>query len=60
MTVQPYDDKVEEYFSEIEAVLKNTNHELIAIGNKAMAVDNVDFKAKITVYSSLKIFLNQF
>ena len=60
MTVQPYDDKVEEYFSEIEAVLENTNHELIAIGNKAMAVDNVDFKAKITVYSSLKIFLNQF
>ncbi|CAM1352574.1 DNA-binding transcriptional regulator, MerR family [Tenacibaculum ascidiaceicola] len=60
MTVQPYDDKVEEYFSEIEAVLENTSHELIAIGNKAMAVDNVDFKAKITVYSSLKIFLNQF
>ncbi|AZJ36959.1 MerR family transcriptional regulator [Tenacibaculum singaporense] len=60
MTVQPYDDKVEEYFSEIEEVLKNTNHELIAIGNKAMTVDNVDFKAKITVYSSLKVFLNQF
>lgn len=60
MTVQPYDDKVEEYFSEIEEVLENTNHELIAIGNKAMAVDNVDFKAKITVYSSLKVFLNQF
>ncbi|MFT7899345.1 MerR family transcriptional regulator [Tenacibaculum ascidiaceicola] len=60
MTVQPYDDKVEEYFSQIEEVLKNTNHELIAIGNKAMAVDNVDFKAKITVYSSLKVFLNQF
>lgn len=60
MTVQPYDDKVEEYFSEIEEVLENTNHELIAIGNKAMAVDNVDFKAKITVYSSLKAFLNQF
>ncbi|MDO6675355.1 MerR family transcriptional regulator [Tenacibaculum sp. 1_MG-2023] len=59
MTVQPYDDKVEEYFSEIEEVLENTNHELIAIGNKAMAVDNVDFKAKITVYSSLKVFLNK-
>lgn len=60
MTVQPYDDKVEEYFLEIEKMLKNTNHELIAIGNKAMAVDSVDFKAKITVYSSLKVFLNQF
>lgn len=60
MTVQPYDDKVEEYFSEIEEVLENTNHELIAIGNKAMTVDNVDFKAKIAVYSSLKVFLNQF
>jgi DNA-binding transcriptional MerR regulator len=60
MTVQPYDDKVEEYFSQIEEVLENTNHELIAIGNKAMAVDNVDFKAKITVYSSLKVFLNKF
>ncbi len=60
MTVQPYDDKVQEYFSEIERVLKNTEHELIAIGNKAMAVDNVDFKAKISVHPSLKEFLNKY
>lgn len=60
MTVQPYDDKIEEYFSEIEGVLKNTSHEFVAIGNKAMVVDRIDFKAKITVYSSLKVFLNKF
>lgn len=60
MTVQPYDDKVQEYFSEIERALMNTEHELIAIGNKAMAVDNVDFKAKISVHPSLKEFLNKY
>lgn len=60
MTVQPYDDKIQEYFSEIERVLKNTEHELIAIGNKAMAVDSVDFKARIRVHSSLKEFLNKY
>ncbi|WP_408036712.1 MerR family transcriptional regulator [Tenacibaculum aestuarii] len=60
MTVQPYDDKVQEYFSEIERVLMNTEHELIAIGNKAMAVDNVGFKAKISVHPSLKEFLNKY
>ncbi|WP_028892310.1 MerR family transcriptional regulator [Tenacibaculum sp. 47A_GOM-205m] len=60
MTVQPYDDKIQEYFSEIERVLKNTEHELIAIGSKAMAVDSVDFKARIKVHSSLKEFLNKY
>ena len=32
MTVMPYDSKTEDYFKEIDSILKNTNHQLIAIG----------------------------
>ncbi|WP_408024351.1 MerR family transcriptional regulator [Tenacibaculum sediminilitoris] len=60
MTVQPYDDKVEEYFLEIEEILKGTNHEFLAIGIKAMLVEEVKFKENIKVYSSIKAFLDQF
>ncbi|WP_053056731.1 MerR family transcriptional regulator [Tenacibaculum mesophilum] len=60
MTVQPYEDKVEEYFFEIDKMLENTNHELIAIGNKAMTVSHIDFKAKITIYPSLVALLEWF
>ncbi|CAA0200592.1 Transcriptional regulator, MerR family [Tenacibaculum maritimum] len=53
LTVQPYDDKVLGYFNEIEDALSGTNHKLIAVGQKAMLVKDIDFKAGITVYSSL-------
>ncbi|MFL0071292.1 MerR family transcriptional regulator [Tenacibaculum maritimum] len=53
LTVQPYDDKVLGYFNEIEDALSGTNHKLIAVGQKAMLVKDINFKASITVYSSL-------
>ncbi len=52
-TVQPYDDKVVDYFHEIESVLRGTKHKLIAAGNKALMVKEIDFDANISVYASV-------
>ncbi|WGH74287.1 MerR family transcriptional regulator [Tenacibaculum tangerinum] len=60
MIVQPYDDKVEEYFLEVEDILKDTTHELIAIGSKAMKFEDYDFKSQITVFPSSEKFLDSF
>ncbi|MDB0600418.1 MerR family transcriptional regulator [Tenacibaculum maritimum] len=59
LTVQPYDDKVLGYFNEIEDALSGTNHKLIAVGQKAMLVKDIDFKAGITVYPSLVELLEE-
>ncbi|MEW7280174.1 MerR family transcriptional regulator [Aquimarina sp. 2201CG1-2-11] len=59
LTVQPSNDKVELYFREIEKILSNSEHKLIAIGPKAMQVENLDFNANINIYPSVVEFLNK-
>lgn len=59
MTVMPYDDKIVDYFYEIENILKNTDHQLFAVGKKAMDVANIDFKSRISVFPSAIELLNQ-
>ena len=53
LTVQPYDDKVIDYFYEINEILKDTQHRIIAVGKKAMDVGETTFKANISVYPSV-------
>ena len=53
LTVQPYDDKVVDYFYEIDDVLKNTEHRLIAVGKKAMDAQNITLKSNIITYPSV-------
>ncbi|OBQ52825.1 MerR family transcriptional regulator [Tamlana sp. s12] len=53
LTVMPYDDKVIGYFQEINDILKDTKHQLIATGEKTAFVKDVDFTANITTYPSL-------
>ncbi|CAL2102828.1 Transcriptional regulator, MerR family [Tenacibaculum sp. 190130A14a] len=53
MTVRPYDDKIVNYFYEIEDILKGTNHSLIAVGKKAMDVSDLEFSSDIKVFSSV-------
>ncbi|WP_299108110.1 MerR family transcriptional regulator [uncultured Tenacibaculum sp.] len=53
MTVRPYDDKIVNYFYEIEDILKETNHSLIAVGKKAMDVADLEFNSDIKVFSSV-------
>ena len=59
MTVRPYSDSIVEYFNEIENVLKDTEHELIAIGKKTNEVNGMDFGSNVSIYASVIEFLNQ-
>jgi DNA-binding transcriptional MerR regulator len=58
LTVKPYDDKIEDYFNEINDVMKNTNNEFIAIGNKVSKVKKIEFDANIKLYDSVYDLLN--
>ncbi|MFD0992135.1 MerR family transcriptional regulator [Tenacibaculum geojense] len=53
LTVKPYDDKVDEYFDEINNILKGTEHRLIAIGNKTETIKEKKFDANVTLYPSV-------
>lgn len=57
MTVQPYDDKLTDYFYEIDHILKESNHSLIAIGKKAMDVKSYDFKSNISLHPTVSELL---
>lgn len=50
MTIQPYDDKVVDYFYQIDDILNGSKHSLIAIGKKAMDVQNINFQSDISLY----------
>lgn len=60
LTVQPYDDKVLDFFKEIDNNLKGTKHSLIAFGNKTKLVQEEVFQSKVSVFSSLEDFLISF
>lgn len=59
LTVQPLDDKVEEYFNEIDEILNKTKHSLIAIGKKAMDVTDLKFKSNIQLYPRVSELLKE-
>ena len=58
LTIRPYDDKIIDYFSEIDAILNESKHRLIAIGKKTTDLQNLNFKSNISLYCSVKDFLN--
>jgi len=53
MTVQPYDDQVVDYFYQIDDILKDSKHSMIALGRKAMDVQNLEFQSNITLYPTV-------
>ena len=57
MTVKPYDDKLEDYFKEIDAILMNSTHQLIAFGQKTTLIQNHKFKSKIKLYLNISNLL---
>ncbi|WP_299048468.1 MerR family transcriptional regulator [uncultured Polaribacter sp.] len=59
MTVMPYDDKIEAYFREIDDILENTGHELIAIGRKTSLLEHTDFKSKISLHDRVSDLLKE-
>ena len=59
MTVRPYDDIIEGYFNEIDSILNESNHSLIAIGRKAMEFKSYNFKSKISLYPTISDLLKE-
>jgi DNA-binding transcriptional MerR regulator len=59
MTVMPYDDKIEEYFNEINTILKDTKHQFIAVGRKTDLINKLNLDSKIDLYSSIVDLLNK-
>ena len=59
MTIKPYDDKITDYFNELDTILNNSNHSLIAIGKKAMEFLNHDFQSHISLYPTISELLKE-
>lgn len=57
MTVQLYDDQLMDYFYQIDDILKDSKHSMIALGRKAMDVQNVGFQSNITLHPSVSELL---
>lgn len=53
LTVQPYDDKIESYFNEIESILEKSKHQFIAIGKKTSLIKNNDYKFNISFFDTI-------
>lgn len=53
MTIRPYNDDILNYFYHIDDILKNTEHKLIAVGERTMDVKDIDFKSDITIYPNI-------
>lgn len=53
LTVMPQRGKVHEYFLELDDVLKDTDHDLIAVGRKTLDVENKEFTSNIKTYTSV-------
>ncbi|MGB1283523.1 MAG: MerR family transcriptional regulator, partial [Polaribacter sp.] len=59
LTVQPYDDKIADYFNEIDTILASTKHEFIAIGRKTALVQEKKFKSNINFYKGISDLLKK-
>ena len=55
--MQPYEDEIEDYFKQIEDILKETSHEFIAIGRKTSLLKARDYKSNVSFYNSVSDLL---
>ena len=53
LTVQPYDERINEYFEEIENLLEKTNHEFIALGRKTTLIKNNKYKFNVSFFDTV-------
>jgi len=57
LTIQPYDDKIEEYFKEISEVMQDTNNKFIATGRKIKKIKHLEFNSNIQLFDSISDLL---
>jgi DNA-binding transcriptional MerR regulator len=53
LTMQPYTDKIQEYFEEIESILQKTKHEFIAVGRKTSLIKNNEYKFNVSFFDTV-------
>jgi DNA-binding transcriptional MerR regulator len=57
LTVQPYDDKIEDYFKQIENNLRETKHEFKAIGRKTSFLKARNYQSNISFFDTVRDLL---
>jgi DNA-binding transcriptional MerR regulator len=53
LTIQPYDEKIEDYFKEINEVMDTTKNEFIAVGRKVEKVRHLKLNENISLFDSI-------
>lgn len=53
LTIQPYDDKIEEYFKEIDDVMADTKNKFIATGRKIQKIRHLNLKTNIQLFDTI-------
>ncbi len=56
-TIQPYDDKIEAYFKEINEVMHATENQFIAVGRKVEKIKHLSLSNNITLFDSIQELL---
>lgn len=57
LTIQPYDDKIEDYFNEIAEVMDSTKNQFIAVGRKVEKVRHLQLNDNIQLHNSISDLL---
>jgi DNA-binding transcriptional MerR regulator len=57
LTIQPYDDKIVDYFHEINEVMEGTKNEFIAVGRKVEKVKHLRLNPNISLFDSMSDLL---
>ena len=53
LTIKPYDDKIEDYFKEIDAMIRNSDKTFVAIGQKVNQVKHLDLSPQIRLHNTI-------
>jgi DNA-binding transcriptional MerR regulator len=56
-TIQPYDEKIEDYFHEINNAMKGTKNEFFAVGRKVDKVKHLQLNVNIRLFDSMQDLL---
>ncbi|TXD52893.1 MerR family transcriptional regulator [Polaribacter sp. IC066] len=52
-TIQPYDEKIEDYFREVNEVMEGTKNKFIAVGRKVEKVKHLQLNENISLFDSM-------
>jgi DNA-binding transcriptional MerR regulator len=53
LTIQPYDDKIAEYFKEIDAIMADNSNKFIATGRKVQKIKHMNLNTNIQLFDTI-------